>query len=73
MEQKLQDGLTKWREAGSPTKTRDEKWAENPTRKLAMERMCIDCMGGADEQGHKASIRGCTSPQCSLYAWRPFK
>ena len=47
-----------------------------PTRGNAIKAMCAQCMGCTDdniEPGFRALIRDCTSPQCALYAFRPYR
>ena len=49
--------------------------AASPTRKQAVDAMCYRCMGASDtdQNGVREEIRGCTSPACPLYAFRPHK
>jgi hypothetical protein len=45
------------------------------SRKLAIDAMCFHCMGCTKdhmEPGVKGSIRNCTSPDCPLFAFRPY-
>jgi len=49
---------------------------QRPTRSNAIKAMCAYCMGcTADyiEPGFRASIQGCTAPQCPLYTFRPYQ
>lgn len=68
-----EEALKKWREEGGKVKSRREKFEKTPTRKLAIEIQCEICMGGEDEPGIRNHIKGCTSPQCPLYIYRPYK
>lgn len=46
---------------------------DNPlSRKAAMDAMCFHCMGGETEP-YVRLIKGCTSHQCPLHSWRPYK
>lgn len=56
-----------------PVVARSEKFKTAPTRKLAIELMCMECMGGESSPGVRAHVKGCTSPKCPLYCYRPFK
>ena len=72
MNENIQEALIQWRAAGCPRKTRQERFDDKPTRKLAIELFCISCMGGESEPKHKAEIRACTSKGCPLRVYRPF-
>jgi len=70
----MREALQKWREEGGVVKTRKEKFEENPTRKLAIERFCIQCMGGEENEGYRNHIKTCPSVKtCPLYIYRPYK
>ena len=52
------------------------KYKEVPTRGNAIKAMCAYCMGctaESTEVGFRESIRDCTSPDCPLYAFRPYR
>jgi ribosomal protein L44E len=70
---KLTEGLQKWRDEGSPTKSRQERFDEKPTRKLAIDLMCVQCFGGEGEAGLRDSIRDCTAWECPLRMYRPYQ
>ena len=36
----------------------------------AIREMCIECMGGKDNQGYRKLIAECSSHDCALYAFR---
>ena len=36
----------------------------------AIRKMCIECMGGQESEGHIKRISDCGSPDCSLYDFR---
>ena len=36
----------------------------------AIREMCIECMGGRNNKGHKELIENCLSPVCSLFSFR---
>ncbi len=44
-----------------------ERTIENYTRGQAIKQFCKDCMGGVT-----AEVRRCTSPECPLFAFRPY-
>lgn len=69
----INEGLQKWRDQGGKTLSRREKFIEKPTRKLAIEIFCIECMGGEEEKGIRSHIRGCTAYSCPLREFRPYK
>jgi hypothetical protein len=75
MNENAKEGLKKWRESGEvpERKTRQEKFAEKPTRKLAIDLACIHCIGGEKEPGMREMIKECTVKDCSLYIYRPYK
>lgn len=67
------EGLAKWRESGGKSQSRSDKFKVNPTRKLAIEIFCIQCLGGEDEPGIRNHVKNCCCTQCPLYQYRPFK
>ena len=71
--EKGQEALKAWREAGSPTKTRQEKFDEKPSPLKAIGLFCISCLGGEDEPGIRTHVRECVSKKCPLYMYRPYK
>lgn len=74
MTDKLKEGLQKWKENGMVSKSRQEKFEEKPTRRLAIDLFCIECVGGEEEQGYRNIIRNCPSEgRCPLYMYRPYK
>jgi len=47
-----------------------------PTRKNAINSKCAECVGCTTvnlEQGFRESISACTSKECSLYGFRPYR
>ncbi|MFT5453375.1 MAG: hypothetical protein ACI9N9_002881 [Enterobacterales bacterium] len=47
-----------------------------PTRKRAIDAKCAECMGCTKdhiEEGYKSEIRNCSTQDCSLYLFRPYK
>ena len=47
-----------------------------PSRKRAIDAKCAGCMGCTKdhlEEGFKNEIRNCSTPDCSLYLFRPYK
>ena len=49
-----------------------EKAKQNPnSRVLAINAQCYDCMGR--ESGWRNAVKGCTSPNCPLFGFRPYK
>ena len=54
----------------------DRFFTLTPTRKRAIEAMCASCMGCTKnhlEDGFKSEIRNCSTQDCSLYSFRPYK
>lgn len=52
------------------------KFLNAPTAGKAIKAKCSECMGCTKdriEPGFKQSIRDCTSYQCPLYAFRPYR
>lgn len=52
------------------------KYKSVPTRGNAIKAMCAHCMGCTKdhaEPGFREAIRDCTSPDCPLYAFRPYR
>ena len=49
-----------------------QRYEDKNTRATAIAAFCCACMGYPGE-GYRASIRDCTSKDCSLYSWRPYK
>lgn len=50
--------------------------AEKQTRSLAIAAKCAECVGCTEnhvEPGFRASVKECTSFQCPLYNFRPYK
>jgi hypothetical protein len=59
---------------------RKDKWLklrENPTRKTAIDAFCIHCMGWEEGQEKPPRIvedvKSCTSKDCPLHEFRPYK
>lgn len=54
-----------------------KRYKINPSRKNAINAFCFSCFGGTiddlPDTGYRLSIRGCTSTDCPLYKYRPFK
>ena len=54
-----------------------KKWRGNPgSRVAAMRAKCFSCMGGTEEEvppGITTDIRNCSSPDCPLHNFRPYK
>jgi hypothetical protein len=77
MNDKAQKALEIWREENSGVyvkrKNLIEKWEERPTRTTAIHAMCYQCMGGDEEYNPRSAIRSCSSGECPLYVWRPYK
>lgn len=52
-----------------------KRYLKRPTRKNAIDAMCVHCMGGTAnhlEAGFRQSISACSSKGCPLYRFRPF-
>lgn len=69
---KALEAARKARKEGN-VKSRREKFEERPTRKLAIDLMCLHCLGGEGEPGVRNQVRNCTSVNCPLYIYRPYK
>ena len=52
-----------------------QKWKERNTRAMAINAFCCQCMGGTEDDMTevRVTVAGCTSPECPLYEWRPYK
>ena len=77
------EALKKWREnigeneEITEQKNPYQKWVEKDTRKSAIDAFCMSCMGTDDpnnpKHGYRTDIQKCTSKNCPLYNWRPYK
>lgn len=52
--------------------------AVKPTRKRAIDAMCMQCMGGPDNQGWTTLIKNCSAGPdsrvpCPLWLYRPYR
>lgn len=55
-------------------RTPKQKLQERPNSlRLAVNAKCVECMGGDDVPNFRKYIRECTSPDCPLYAVRPYQ
>ena len=57
---------------GSKRKNPDERFLTDPKSKTkAIHAFCFQCMGR--DEGYRKHIRDCTSKNCPLYSFRPYK
>lgn len=52
------------------------KYAQKPTRAYAIKAMCAHCVGCTKDQtepGFRSHIKECSSKDCPLYPFRPYK
>lgn len=70
----IQEKLSKMREArkGDRMRNPEEVFKDDPTsRAKAINAFCFECMGKSE--GYIKHIRECTSKNCPLYNFRPYK